>query len=386
MYYVRMNQLPLDSTPTERLSRRGRRAVGVGALVLLVIGAASFAYLRSSNTLTTVGVPNTNPLAAGLNPVRYEFVTPSVGWAVMNPFTPPSSVGRFLVFRTLDGAKHWQLQLAGQSSSPGFIPITVQFLDRKHGYMALDLAFTGEQVYTTNDGGEEWQAVVLPAPQSVVVVFDDAGYGWALAQANAPGQLFKLYASGDGGAAWQRLPDPPGDAYYLAFRGPTEAWMGSLGPGPPHVYVSADAGHTWQRRDLPPPPGRTWDTGGGGTTVQLLPQMGAVAATKGDLFTSFDTGNTWRYVPAPPGEVGHQDASHWWAIKGSVLSKSSDAGQTWSQVTKALPDWQFVPHVLDSRHAWAELTVVGGYGLALTSDGGLHWTRANVPQPAVTPS
>jgi photosystem II stability/assembly factor-like uncharacterized protein len=99
-----------------------------------------------------------------------------------------------------------------------------------------------------------------------------------------------------------------------------------------------------------------------------------------DLFTSFDTGSTWRYVPPPPGEVGHQDAFHWWAIKGMVLSKSTDAGQTWNQVNSVLPDWQFVPHVLDSKHAWPELTVVGGYGLALTNDGGLQWTRGNVPQ------
>ncbi len=214
-----------------------------------------------------------------------------------------------------------------------------------------------------------------------MITFSDASYGWALAQADqTAGQLFNLYATSDGGATWRRLPDPPRDAYYLAFRGRTEAWMGSLGPGPPHVYTSAD-GHTWQRHDLPPPPHRAWGAGGYGTTVQLLPRIGAVTTTGGGLFTSFDSGSTWRFVPTPPGEVAYQDAFHWWAIKGTILSKSSDAGQTWSQITNALPDWRFVPHILDSKHAWAELTVVGGYGLALTSDGGLHWTRANIPQP-----
>jgi hypothetical protein len=115
-----------------------------------VIAAAGFAYLRSNNTPTTGGVPATNPLAVGLNPVRYAFVTPSLGWAVINPFTPSSSVGQFRVFRTVDGAKHWELQLTGQSSSPGFTPITVHFFDKTHGYMAVDLAFMGEQVYRTS--------------------------------------------------------------------------------------------------------------------------------------------------------------------------------------------------------------------------------------------
>jgi len=50
-------------------------------------------------------------------------------------------------------------------------------------------------------------------------------------------------------------------------------------------------------------------------------------------------------------------------------------------VTNSLASLQYVPHVLDSKHAWALTMVVGGYGLALTSDGGLHWTQANVPQP-----
>jgi photosystem II stability/assembly factor-like uncharacterized protein len=388
-----MSRSPLDSAPTRWLSQRGCRAMSVGALALVLVAAAGFAYLRSNTTLTTKQTPgarSTNPLLATPNPVRYDFVSPSLGWAVEVPITPPNSVSQFHVFRTVDGAKHWQLQVTGQSSGPGFIPITVQFFDSTHGYLTLDIAFTGEQVYRTSDGGNQWQAVALPAPQSVVVTFSDASHGWVLAQASpATGQLFKLYATSDIGATWQPLPDPPGDAYYLAFRRPTEAWMGSLGPGPPHVYTSADAGRSWQRHDLSPPPGQSWGASGHGTSVRLLPLIGAVATTaRGtsgsvseppDLFTSFDLGSTSRYVPPAPGEVGYQDAFHWWAVKGTVLSKSSDAGQTWSQITDTLPDWQIVPSPIDSKHAWA-VAVAGGFGLALTSDGGLHWTRATVPQ------
>jgi photosystem II stability/assembly factor-like uncharacterized protein len=356
----------------------------------LSVGIIFIALRPFSGRAPNGTLPSANPLLASLNLVRYDFVTPSLGWAVMNPLTPASSAGQFRVFRTVDGAKHWELQVTGRSSIPGSTPITVHFFDTTHGYMEVNLAFTGEQVYRTSDGGEKWQAVVLPAPECVVVTFSDATYAWALAQANPPSaQLFKLYATSDRGATWQRLPDPPGDAYYLAFRGPTEAWMGSLGAGPPHVYTSADAGRRWERHDLPPPRGQSWGTGGHGTIVQLLPQIGAVASTgssttgsssEADLFTSFDLGTTWRQGSPPPGKVGYQDALHWWAIEGTVLSKSSDAGQTWRRVSDGLPDWQFVLYVLDSEHAWAELTVVGGYGLALTNDGGIHWIRANVPQ------
>ncbi len=194
-----MSRSLFDSASTDRSPQRWRRAAGLGALALVVIAAAGFAYLRSNNTPRTVGVPSANPLAVGLNPVRYAFVTPSLGWAVINPFIPSSSVGQFRVFRTVDGAKHWELQLTGQSSSPGFTPITVHFFDTTHGYMAVALAFIGDQVYRTTDGGAGWQAVQLPAPQTVVVTFSDPTHAWAAAQADTPsGQLFKLYATSDG--------------------------------------------------------------------------------------------------------------------------------------------------------------------------------------------
>ena len=401
VYKVGMSRFPIDPPLTDTLSRRKRRAAGLGALALVLVAAAGFAYLRTGPGIPirdTTATPSNNPLLVSLRPITYDFVTQSLGWAVDNTFTPASSAGQFRVFRTVDGAKHWQLQLTGPSSSPGRMPITVQFFDTTHGFMMLlSQAFAGEQVYRTNDGGETWQGVRLPASQTVVTTFSDTAYGWALAEANSPsGQLFNLYVTTDGGATWQRLYDPPRDAFYLAFREPTEAWMGSLGSGPPHVYTSADAGRTWHRHDLPPPPGRTWDAGGhGGASVQTLPGFGAIATTESggltvpgfgatgadaDFFTSFDSGSTWMYVPSPPGTVGHQDALHWWAIKGTALSKSVDAGQTWTRISNALPDWQFVPHIRDANHAWAELTVADGFGLALTSDGGLHWVRASVPQ------
>ena len=52
-------------------------------------------------------------------------------------------------------------------------------------------------------------------------------------------------------------------------------------------------------------------------------------------------------------------------------------------VSKALPAVQYILHVLDAKHAWAVTIVVGGYGLSVTSDGGIHWASARVPHPVV---
>jgi hypothetical protein len=150
-----------------------------------------------------------------------------------------------------------------------------------------------------------------------------------------------------------------------------------------------DVGQSWQRHDLPAPEGESWDAMPGPFQVagELLPVTGVIVSVlcvcvQSGLFdlTSFDAGSSWRYVSLQKGSVAYEDAADWWAIDGTVLLKSSDAGQTWALVTDRLPDWHYLLHVLDPKHAWAELAAADGAGLGLTDDGGLHWTRGTVPQ------
>jgi photosystem II stability/assembly factor-like uncharacterized protein len=381
LYYGFMRRSPFDSAPTKWLSRRGWRAVGLSALALVVIGTAGLAYL-SSNAIPAIRntpvVPSTSPVLITRNPVTYDFVTPSVGWAVVI-----GPAGEFRVFKTTDGAKHWQIQLDLGSSFAGFVPVSVQFLDREHGFIGVGDPF--EQLDRTTDGGATWNSLPLPSDSARVggFGFSDISHGWLLAGR----QIFHLYETLDAGNRWQRLLDPPADATSLKVRNPNDAWMASAGLDLPHVYTSSDSGRSWQRHDLPAPPGGPLPAGVAFQVLEdLLPGAGAVVAMSCECtpsgpfyFTSNDHGISWKYIPPPPGAVAYQDASHWWAVNGTSLFKTSNEGLTWTLVTSALPDWQFVPHVIDPRHAWALIFVVGGYGLALTDDAGLHWTRANVP-------
>jgi photosystem II stability/assembly factor-like uncharacterized protein len=377
-----MSRSSFDSTPTDRLSQRGRRAVGLGALALVVIAAAGFAYLHSTPPVATKGAPppSANPVLTTLIPATYDFVSPSVGWALE---TQP---GQFRVYRTTDGAKHWQKQLDLGSSFAGSFPISIQFLDQDHGFVGVGDPF--EQLNRTSDGGITWDSLLLPRTSMTLegIAFTSTSDGWLL----VGGQVPTLFATRDAGNTWRRLPDPPPDAGNISFRSPSEGWLGSGDMNHPHVYSSNDGGQKWYRHDLPPPPGRSWNDGiyfpfdialtrGSGVVASIQPQFQPGAAPTFS-YTSFDQGITWRYTPPPPGEVAYEDATHRWAMKGTSLFKSSDAGQTWTVVTDKLPDWQYVPYVLDSKHAWALLYVVGGYGLAVTNDGGLHWSRAAVPQ------
>ena len=408
----------MDTAPAEGTGRRHRRAAALIAVAAILIAAAGFIYLRPAPTPKQATVlTSIDQRFVANNPVTYDFVSPSLGWASLIFVGPSSEAGQFRVFRTVDGAQHWQQQLASQSGpllTPGSSgPLTVEFFGKTYGFMTLGLPV--ELLYRTADGGAHWDSVSIPASARIdSVTFIDRSYGWLLAAPLSVGtqpisagtEALHLYATRDGGSSWERLPDPPVDAAGLGLRRPTEAWMGGFGPGAPHVYTSSDAGQSWQRHDLPPPLGDAWTVDryfpNSPTRVQLLPGVGAIASVEAFNcvaestlsttclnvtavtfnFSSGDGGITWRRVPPAPGDVAYQDSLHWWAVSANALFKSADAGQSWSQVTTAPPGWQFsVAGVLDSTHAWVSLFLVGGYGLALTNDDGLHWTLAKVPQP-----
>jgi len=371
----------------ERPLSRHRRATTLIALAVIATAMASLIYVYSNKSPNPQGAPESNdPLLVTRDYVTYTFTSPTEGWALdILPNTAPTP-GQFAISRTVDGGKHWRRTLTSDGEFFNYGATPVQTVDAAHSFILVRGAT--DRLYRTADGGAHWDAVAIPSPNVTAVAFSDPNYGWLLA-----GRPSDLYVTRDGGASWQRLPAPPPDAFHISLRSPTEAWMSGVGLGGPYVYTSTDAGLTWQRHDLPPPTGGSWGSGSF-SLLQLLPRTGVVVSdayygsAPSFMATSFDGGATWTFAPPPPGTVAYQDAFHWWAIRGSVLSKSSDAGQTWIQVTNALPDWLFRPdlYVLDAKHAWVTMSVPasslapGGNGLAFTDDGGLHWMRARVPQ------
>lgn len=353
----------------------------------IVIILAAVVYLRPASPLSTpVNAPTVKPGEAAANFVMYDFPTSTVGWAL--GFTDGTS--GFSVSRTIDGGKNWQRRLtSGQVVSA---PVLIRFFNDKRGLVAV-----GNQLRRTSDGGASWKSLSLPDPRPSYMDFRDDRHGWLMVPVGVDAaQPARLYSTDDAGDSWQTLPDPPADMSFFAFRRASEAWIASGGPERPHVYRSTDGGLSWQRRDIPYPDGDTSAStiGTWRTFLTLLPGEGVIAWTfcmcpANDSFqsASFDGGATWRLVPFAPfvgaatarPAVAYQDDVHWWFIYSGALYRSSDAGQTWTKAADRLPDWEFMPRVIDMKHAWAQVHGFGGYGLATTSDAGLHWTRVTVP-------
>ena len=409
----------------ELLSPRARRGLGLIALALTATVVAGLVYLhpnQSPKPSNSSPAPSPLPVSRPGDDVFYDFITPSMGWALV------ASPKQFSVFRTVDGAKHWLEQLTDSQGVPAGITANsvVKFFDKSNGVIVLPNV--SDVVYRTIDGGAHWQLVVLPGATGAVASFSDPTHGWVLVPASFTDHTINLYGTTDGGSTWQRLPDPPADVCMpepvsctqltfvsaliqqvpapdglgrafarrvaITFRGTSEGWIGGRANPRPHVYSSSDGGRSWNRHDLPTPAYGL--ASGAFASVHLLPGTGVVASLDGGNgpdypLTSFDGGGSWSFVSSPPtygpavvGFISFQDDLNWWVTDGSILFKSSDAGLTWSlstQVLAGLLSCQF----LDSKHAWGLFQGIdqsAGQGLASTADGGLHWTQASVPDPA----
>lgn len=390
----------IDERTPQGLTQRGRRGLAAIAIAVTVVAVASIAYLRPSSTsqATTASVPNSRNATLATTPgdfVAVDFVSPSLGWALTaaRGGAPTATPGQFLIYRTTDGARHWQKQLTGQTDLSGLATGSIQLFDKDHGFVEATASTTA--LYRTSDGGAHWEPIGLPDVPVQQLFFSDFRHGWLLGSPTfASDQTLRLYATGDGGDSWQQLPNMPDDSNVIAFRGASEGWSGSYSPTQPHLYRSIDGGRSWQRRDLPTQPTGLPTEAVGDVLVRLLPASGVVAYVIFQLgstheFTSFDDGSTWSSVPTRPqqlftGGESFEDAFHWWAIDEGILYKSPDAGQTWTRTpgeVGSADSGQYFLNVIDSRHAWAQVFFGQTMELTATSDGGAHWTRATLPKP-----
>jgi hypothetical protein len=137
----------IDDPTRLQLSHRGRRGVAAIAIAVTVVAIASIAFLHPAGTSqpATASVPNTPALVSTPGDfVAFDFVSASLGWAVAaaRGGAPTTTPGQFSIFRTTDGAKHWQKQLTGQSDLSGLATGSIQLLDKDHGFVVATASTT----------------------------------------------------------------------------------------------------------------------------------------------------------------------------------------------------------------------------------------------------
>jgi photosystem II stability/assembly factor-like uncharacterized protein len=157
--------------------------------------------------------------------------------------------------RTADGGRTWtDLAVAGLPASGGRGPIS--FVTPERGFLLHTSASLGVDLYATEDGGQTWRRLELPAtagvpgPASLGAVH---GFGESAAFA-APRVDYPqnevsgwVYRSADGRRGWEARPLPDAAGFRVrsvALVNLGEWWMADGGA----LWVTTDGGARWERR------------------------------------------------------------------------------------------------------------------------------------------
>jgi photosystem II stability/assembly factor-like uncharacterized protein len=161
------------------------------------------------------------------------FVNDTVGWVC----------GYQTILKTTDGGQSWQNIEVGSFSL--WSPTCVFFYDEMHGWIGSN----DSRLYRTQDGGETWEDLVIPNPNPgntlSDIFFANSNIGWAIILTGL------IYYTEDGGQTWVEQLDA-GAIFNIYFRkfffiNQLKGWVvgynSVLEVGV--IYYTSDGGNTW---------------------------------------------------------------------------------------------------------------------------------------------
>ena len=272
--------------------------------------------------------------------------------------THPAALATITVFRTSDGANSWQsatFQMADGS------PSQLDFIDPLHGWMLLQID-NGIAIYRTSDGGIHWEKASVSH--------------YTLPNATAPGVLPMGGAFGPNAANQLACELFPFNA--IAFSDASTGWAAGRcrGPAPSaYLYVTHDAGSTWQPQSLPSLPG--------------VPTCPCNVVATAPVFTSsreatFAISIDTEQTSCQPQNGG--TACMVQSIPGTAaLYATHDGGRTWAaHALPGVPAYGVVPTFIDARTGWYGAAILKSAPsfpgettfdkLYVTHDGGANWS------------
>jgi photosystem II stability/assembly factor-like uncharacterized protein len=276
----------------------------------------------------------------------------------------PSLAAPTVLYRTVDGGRHWQPEARGTPGHPlfgsGRFPVAWDFPTATKGYAVVN-----------------------------------AGVGACQA-------FYLVYATADGGARWTARSRVVGSDGPVAVEQPTARsplWLanGSCAAATVIVWTSRSGGLRWTAPTFVPGPASA--RGGGPTALTWVPTPKGIAllaafvrySAKGTPLASYLTATAWpgpaRTVHAlpfrqPVSALAFASPAAGWAATASGLYQTANGGASWATVKPPVPFRQLdTPPVIAVIRASSGLEGWLGAGSHLweTRDGGQHWTAVPVP-------
>lgn len=203
------------------------------------------------------------------------------------------------LYRTADGGESWAqiVDPASDNSIQSCYKTGIVFADPQTGWLTRDCygVVPGLSFDRTSDGGATWQSQPLPPPAEAPDLFDRAFCGVYSPHLFSPQAGVLAVTCND-------MNDPAKQSHYL--------------------YATTDGGQAWNTHPFP-----------GGALQLLSPNVGWALAQ--DIHQTHDGGNTWTRagVVSWDGQFSFVDDRNGWAVARSgediALVRTSNAGRTW---------------------------------------------------------
>jgi photosystem II stability/assembly factor-like uncharacterized protein len=390
------------TTPSQAPRRPVRQLAFAGVVIVFAATlAGATVWFRSLSVnrqavkqqVTAAPKPSLGPTGEAVVPAEFTWlrmVSPTAGWAVV--------VGRSksLVVRTDDAGQHWR----DISPTAQLLPTATLAWDTNIAWVAYSSP-SGAFVYRTIDGGRTWErSSRLPTDRQPFgwLDFIDRTHGWFVAITGAAlgRETSQVFRTTDAGANWALMsesqlseigPSTPGslptcDLTGALFLNATTGWVAGTCNGPgPALWITRDAGRTWQQQPLPV--SGSYQSAYAPTFFSAID--GAVVvqnASTTAIYTTGDGGQRWTLrstLPSPDIGVAFLDASRWWYVDAGSrqLFQSTDAGRHWSPLGTIgmlgrIDRLQFVNEQVGFA---VEVAPQGQNQLLQTADGGLTWVQ-----------
>jgi photosystem II stability/assembly factor-like uncharacterized protein len=399
------------------------QAAGAAAVLVLAIGLG-IAVRQARQTVgvgptpTPVATPSIKPtpsptptLSGGpyplLPPASMRMINASTGWA--------AGSGTNQIIRTTDGGAHWDNVTPMSARAGTWI---TYFLDANNAWLASSLQpGSGSPdfsvaIYRTADGGRSWQQAGDAAADQgwpASMDFVDRDHGWLFMNLGsaAGSQGVALYGTANGGTSWTKLSeaDTSGSPGHLplscskgapVFLNRSTGWIPGAcnAGGGPFLFVTRDGGLTWTPVSIAMPAGYNGNCmcdisslrfSDATTGVFVLSIYGTDGAAHNFLYATPDGGTSWLHgwvLPPNSFNVDFLTGAVGWTLdaKSNTVLYSHDGGQHWSTLgtvpsSQGVADLQFV----NTAIGWAMGSEPIGNTLIKTSDGGRTWTTQLSP-------
>ncbi len=328
-----------------------------------------------------------------------------------DPLTYYAALASGGVWKSVNGGLQWAPIFDDQSiSSTGSIAVSesnanVVYVGSGEANIRGNVG-EGNGIYKSTDGGEKWSHVWQAEGQIGTLAIhpkkENTVFAAVLGSPFGPGSERGIYRTTDGGDTWEQVlfvddqtgasdvainPENPRIVYAGMWQTRRSPWnMQSGGPGS-GLYVSRDAGETWQRLEKNGLPEGIW----GRVGVRVAPTQpdrvyALIEAEQGGLFRSDDNGASWKQVSNSPGltqrawyystlTVDPSDADTVWFPQVRML-KTIDGGENIRSVKGG--GWDYHDIWIDPQNP-KRMLVGSDAGVSLSLDGGSSWTRPPLP-------